>query len=344
MGFPEEYQLRSPAPGCLDMPDELTAHCVMRPRAILAVKVLASAAFASLSAFPTTAQATYSIVAVDTRTGAVGGAVASCVPLATLSRVYGASPGRGALMTQSYLKDEAHPDGLALLSLGQAPAGIVSALTDPAYDANFELRQYAVLDVTGRVAGFTGPKAIAHAEHATFSHQHFAFSVQGNVLTGPIVLEQAQTGFVSREACDLPARLMLALAAVGAEGAGDSRCVDSGFPAQSATLQVDPAHTAVGSYLRLAAESIGSPPSADPVLELRAQFDAWRIENPCPPDNTPPTTRDTTPESGACALASGKSTPAGGLLLVFVGCIAAWRLRQSLKEGDAAAGDHDATS
>ncbi|HMR11658.1 MAG TPA: DUF1028 domain-containing protein, partial [Polyangiaceae bacterium] len=161
------------------MPDELTAHCVMRPRAILAAKGLASAAFASLSAFPTTAHATYSIVAVDTRTGAVGGAVASCVPLATLSRVYGASPGRGALMTQSYLKDEAHPDGLALLSLGQAPAGIVSALTDPAYDANFELRQYAVLDVAGGVLGFAGPQGVAEEAPPTIKFQHFRLFFSG---------------------------------------------------------------------------------------------------------------------------------------------------------------------
>ncbi len=234
---------------------------------------------------PLRAGATYSILAVDARDGTVGGAVASCVPLDTVSRVYGAVPGKGALVTQSYLKGEAMPDGLSWIAAGSAPDAVLASLVDPTYDAGFALRQYAVVSVDGRAAGYTGSGANPHASNIVFDAGDFSVAIQGNFITGPAVLDQARAAFESEGACDLPERLMRALEAGGANEAGDARCVPKGAPAESALIQVDPPGQTAGSFLRL-----GSPGAAggDPVPPLRSAFEAWRQSHPCPPPAASP--------------------------------------------------------
>ncbi|MBL9026591.1 MAG: DUF1028 domain-containing protein [Myxococcales bacterium] len=227
------------------------------------------------------AEATYSIVAVDTRDGTVGGAVASCVPVATLETVYGAAVGKGALMTQSYLKVGANADGLALFEAGSSASEVIAALTAPAYDVGFQLRQYAAVDTAGGVVTFTGTDANQHASGVSFSDAGFAVAIQGNYLTGPEVIEQARAAFTAG-GCDLAARLHAALAAAGSNGAGDRRCTPDGVPAQSAVLEVDPPGMTSGSLLRLAYEAPGDPPSEDPVAQLGVDLDAWRASHPCP--------------------------------------------------------------
>lgn len=227
------------------------------------------------------AGATYSILAVDTRDGTVGGAVASCVPLSTVQRVFGAVPGSGAVMTQSYLLESARPDALALLAQGKSASDVVSALTDPSYDPDFELRQYAAVDVAGGVATFTGAGAKAHASGVTFVSPPYFVAIQGNFLTGPEVLDQARGGFESG-GCDLPERLLRALQGAGSNGAGDGRCTPTGVPAKSAMLEVDPVSMTSPSYLSLWHDSPGDPPAEDPVTAIAFQFQEWRAWRGCP--------------------------------------------------------------
>ncbi len=271
------------------------------------------------------AEATYSIVAVDTRDGTVGGAVASCVPVATLETVYGAAVGKGALMTQSYLKVGANADGLALFEAGSSASEVIAALTAPAYDVGFQLRQYAAVDTAGGVVTFTGTDANQHASGVSFSDAGFAVAIQGNYLTGPEVIEQARAAFTAG-GCDLAARLHAALAAAGSNGAGDRRCTPDGAPAQSAVLEVDPPGMTSGSFLRLAYEAPGDPPSEDPVARLGVDLGVWRASHPCPveeggggaapgpePESDPGPSKPAA-EAEGCTFGLGRSAGAGGCL------------------------------
>jgi len=278
--------------------------------------------FAAASA-PLRAEATYSILAVDVRDGTLGGAVASCVPLDTVARVYGAVPGKGALVTQSYLKNEAMPDGLAWIVAGRAPDAVLAALLDPSYDPDFALRQYAVVSVDGRAVGFTGAQANPHASNVVFSAGDFAVAIQGNYLTGPEVLTQARAAFESDDACDLPERLMRALEAAGVNGAGDARCVAQGSPAESALIQVDPPGQAAGSLLRIG-YPMGAGAGESPLPPLRAAFEVWRQSHPCPepepaaPENPAPPPSEPSAGDGGCAVAPSPSVLALSAIFLAV--------------------------
>lgn len=131
----------------------------------------------------------------------------------------------------------------------------------------------------GRAAGHTGANNGVYAADRQAGLGPFAYSVQGNILTGAAVLDQTETGFRA-EGCDLAARLMRALEAGGANGQGDSRCTGSGIPSDSAFIEVEREGEAAGSYLRL--EVTGTAPN-NPLPLLRERFDAWRATHPCPP-------------------------------------------------------------
>jgi uncharacterized Ntn-hydrolase superfamily protein len=291
-------------------------------RAALAIACAAAALTA-----PRDASATYSILAVDLESRAVGGAVASCVPVDVTLRVFGAAPGHGAIMTQSYLHDPANADAVAWLAAGIGPAAVLAALTDPRYDPDFERRQYAVVDVRGQSASFTGPGALMFAGHARAEPPGFLVLAQGNILTGEPVLVRALEGF-SDGGCDLAARLMTALEAAGSMGDGDARCVADGVPATSATIEVDPPEAPRGSFLALSVETT-DPPSAHPIAALRQKYDAWRAANPCPaapassaagqpPPAAPP---DPPRDEGGCAVSGGKEADELPWMLVCIAIV-----------------------
>jgi hypothetical protein len=103
------------------------------------------------------------------------------------------------------------------------------------------------------------------------------YSVQGNILTGAAVLDQAASAFEA-DACDLAERLMRALEAGAEHGQGDSRCTGAGIPSDSAFIEVDRPDETAGSYLRL---SVADTAPESPLPKLRALFDAWRATHPC---------------------------------------------------------------
>jgi uncharacterized Ntn-hydrolase superfamily protein len=263
------------------------------------------AAIASLlllaSAAPQRAEATYSILAADPERGVFGAAVASCVPLEVVTLVYGATPSdaqkRGAVITQSVLLPGANEQAIAALAEGTSADDVLAALIDPAFDAEFELRQLAVVDAAGDLAVFTGADNYAFAAHRTFEVDGLVASAQGNFLTGPEVLEAAEQAFGAAAYCGVAERLLRALAAAGAEGRGDARCTPDGGPALAATLSLDPPGEAP---LRL---SVEVAPGEDPAMLLRMQLDAQ-----APDACTPP------PEQGgggAGGGSPGEPTPTG---------------------------------
>ena len=159
-----------------------------------------------------------------------------------------------------------------------APAQIIQTLTSAAFDPGAARRQYGVVDLMGRAAGHSGTSNGVFSDDVQGDSGDFTYSIQGNILTGALVLTQAQAAFRD-QACDLAERLMRALEAGAASNQGDRRCTPAGAPSDSAFIQVDRPGEPAGSYLRL---SVVSPRRTSPLPALRVQFDAWRRTHPCP--------------------------------------------------------------
>ena len=241
-------------------------------------RVLAALAL-TWSAGTGVARATYSIAAVDQSTQQVGGAVTSCVGSLDVGVVYGALPGVGVIHAQAQLdqRGRAKTRALELLMQGVAPSDIIQQITAASFDSAFASRQYGIVDLVGRSAGFTGAQAQAYKRDQQGQSGSFVYSVQGNILTSQKVLDQAADAFAAR-GCDLAERLMLALEAGAANGEGDSRCTRNGIPSDSAFIEVDLPGQAAGSYLKLSVR--GTAPQS-PLVPLRMQFNAWRRTHPC---------------------------------------------------------------
>src|SRR5688572_6456791 len=105
---------------------------------------------------------TYSIVARDPNTGDLGVAVQSHW-FSVGTAVPWAEAGVGAVATQSFVRVEYGPEGLALMSNGTAAADALSRLV--AADEGREVRQVAMIDAEGRVAAHTGARCIDAAGH-----------------------------------------------------------------------------------------------------------------------------------------------------------------------------------
>lgn len=227
------------------------------------------------------AEATYSVVAVDRASRQVGGAGVSCVGSLDVSVIYGSAPGRGAVHAQAALYFAGRDEAVRLLQEGVAPEQILAAVTDATFDQLAASRQYAVVDLEGRSAGYTGAQCGDHASDAQGELEPYVYSVQGNILTSAAVIENAEAGFRA-EGCDLAERLMRSIEAGAQDGEGDSRCTGDGLPADSGFIHVELEDGT--EHLHLSVQST-SPES--PLSQLRTQFEAWRLEHPCPEPVTP---------------------------------------------------------
>jgi uncharacterized Ntn-hydrolase superfamily protein len=131
---------------------------------------------------------TWSILARDAATGAFGVAVTTkffavgaCCPHAM--------SGAGALATQALINPTLGPRGLRLLAEGVPATAIIETLL--ASDQGREMRQVHVLDHAGRAAAHTGRGCIEWCGHLTRA----SFSVAGNMLAGPMVIEETAAAF-----------------------------------------------------------------------------------------------------------------------------------------------------
>jgi len=224
------------------------------------------------------ASATYSIVAVDTESGQVGGAGTSCVGDAlSVSEIYGSVPGAGVLVAQAAINRAGRDRAVELLTERMSASAIMADITAEDFDPLSAIRQYAVIDSQGNAAGFTGTSTMPYANDVQGTSGEFVYSVQGNILTSAAVLDQAASAF-EMSGCDLADKLMLALEAGADDGEGDSRCTPDGIPSDGAFIQVDLASGIAGSYLRLRVDD--SRPDS-PLVQLRTAYDAWRGQHPC---------------------------------------------------------------
>jgi uncharacterized Ntn-hydrolase superfamily protein len=157
---------------------------------------------------------TFSLVGCDLEAREWGVAVASKF-LAVGAVVPWARGDIGAVATQSYANVAYGPDGLALLASGVDAQTALDRLV--AVDPGREERQAGIVDAEGRGATYTGSECFDWAGGRTGP----CFAAQGNILTGPEVVDAMADTFAGSSG-PLAERLLAALAA-GDDAGGDRR-------------------------------------------------------------------------------------------------------------------------
>jgi uncharacterized Ntn-hydrolase superfamily protein len=207
---------------------------------------------------------TFSIAAIDPRTGEVGVAVTTRVPCVG-NGVPWVRMGVGAVATQANTRTEYGTELLDALGRGQPPEEALRQLTSR--DSLAQSRQIGVIAKDGRVAQHTGAATTAWAGHRTGPN----YAAQGNTLVGPEVLEAVAAAFEKSagEARHLADRLIDALAAGHALG-GDRR---HGLRQSAAVIVADPRPGRSRRTDGLSA-NINVCEHAEPVGELRRIYNA----------------------------------------------------------------------
>ena len=194
---------------------------------------------------------TWSILARDAH-GRFGMAIASRF-FAVGALCLQARPGVCALSTQALMNPLYGPDGMHALASGQTAAEALTSLTSA--DAGQAQRQVHVLPAQGPGAAHTGAHCVDWCGHLLRD----GFSVAGNMLAGPRVIEATAQAFEASAGQPLAQRLILAMQAGEREG-GDKR------GKQSAALRIQGAQPYPELDLRV-------DDHAEPLAELQRLLD-----------------------------------------------------------------------
>ena len=262
---------------------------------------------AALILIPRSAFATWSVVALNSKTGQSVVASATCVSGASLVRrapPFGLRsiqaivvPGKAAAAAQANVDATFANQNLiyAELEKGTDPAKIIEMLSA---DPNFQSRQFGIIDMTGRAAGHsgTGNQASSLHEQGQVPGQPIFYSIQGNILTNENVVHDAVKALIAAKG-ELTDRVMAAMEAADAQG-GDSRCSCDSVPTTPAPCVTKHAHIAYillaektdtnkasysdGDYamfISVSEQDIKENEDGNPVKTLRMRYDAWKKAN-----------------------------------------------------------------
>ncbi|MFI5177113.1 MAG: DUF1028 domain-containing protein [Vicinamibacterales bacterium] len=267
---------------------------------------------AALLALPSTAWATWSIVAVDLATRRIVIASATCVNnndefLKGVQAVV--VPGKGVAACQAAV-DNTHTNQMLVfneLQKGTDPQAIIEMLSE---DPAFQTRQFGIVDLQGRSAGHSGlgNGYVSQDIQGRVPGTQIYFSIQGNILRPGEVVPHAVQAFLNEKGA-LTDRVMAAMEAADASG-GDSRCSCPPPPADGSTppipcdtktahlayiLMAEPGDTNGQShndgkytmYINVAQPGPTNGPGAihegenlNPVKTLRMRYDVWRKQQP----------------------------------------------------------------
>jgi uncharacterized Ntn-hydrolase superfamily protein len=158
---------------------------------------------------------TWSIIARDSVTRQFGIAVATKF-FAVGARVPHIAAGLGGIATQALVNPYYGIDGVTMLRQGKSPRDILAALL--ATDQGRESRQLHIMDAKGAIAAHTGKDCVDWCGHLPGD----GFSLAGNMLAGPRVLEDSAKAYVANETLPFAQRLISAMRAGEAAG-GDKR-------------------------------------------------------------------------------------------------------------------------
>ena len=269
-------------------------------------------AWTVLLAIPSTASATWSVIAVDRTTARVVIASATCVDrddqfLMGVQAVV--VPGKGVAACQAAV-DGTHKNQMLVyeeLKKGTSPAAIVELLgQDPA----FQSRQFGIVDVQGRAAGHSGLTNgyVSQDLQGQVPGTEIFYSIQGNILRPGQIVPNAVQAFLKAPGA-LTDRVMAAMEAADGSG-GDSRCTCPPWPTDGSTpviaCDAKTSHVAYilmaertdvsgdshnnGTYAMYITVSQPGPdkgPNAikvgehlNPVKTLRLRYGAWRKAQP----------------------------------------------------------------
>ncbi|UCD17499.1 MAG: DUF1028 domain-containing protein [Candidatus Zixiibacteriota bacterium] len=227
---------------------------------------------------PSKAGATFSIVAVDTATGAVGSAGASCI--AGSQVIHDCIEGIGAINTQAYYIQQNQNNAHSLMVSGLAPDSIIGWLINNDVENDPEFRQYGVVTLAGpgASAAYTGAATTFWRGHLT----GFGYAIQGNILLDESIVDTMEYAYLNTEG-PLEEKLMAALEAANVPGA-DIRCMSCSKPAISAYIKV--IHLGDGStpYLYEFVDNTTCP--VNPVDSVRLKFDWWKEAKLADPDSS----------------------------------------------------------
>jgi uncharacterized Ntn-hydrolase superfamily protein len=161
---------------------------------------------------------------VDSATGEVGSAGATCISLDTLGQLINRLvPGKGAINAQAASSTSNLVLGKDYLQKGYSSVQVIDSLRKYDKDGNPNSRQYLVARFNSQnnpnTAGFTGSSAISYANHVVGKD----YVVAGNILLGKHVLDSMVIGYNRFKTAPLSDRLMASLLSARIVGA-DKRC------------------------------------------------------------------------------------------------------------------------
>jgi uncharacterized Ntn-hydrolase superfamily protein len=265
-----------------------------------------------IAAFHTTAFATWSVIAVDAKTGQVIIASATCVrqagfpqrqpvPARDLMDLQAVVvPGIGVAACQAGADNTRENQMLVYTELkkGTPPTQILEMLKK---DPNIERRQFGIvaipdgksINVQNNKAGFNGTGNSQSSLFFGGSVGDIHYQVQGNTLLGYQVVHAAALAF-TRANGTMADRVMAAMEAADANG-GDHRCNCGNNPLTFVPCDNKTAHVAYitiankddevtgkthndgkyFAYISVTDANIKEGESANPVKTLRMRYDAW---------------------------------------------------------------------
>jgi uncharacterized Ntn-hydrolase superfamily protein len=249
------------------------------------------------------AGATWSVVAADRRTGEVAIASATCVAQDAFARFPAKGlmdiqaivvPGKAVAAAQAGVDRTRRNQQLVYRELvrGTPPAAILAML---AADPAIETRQFGIVDLLGRTAGYSGARNGRVSLHETgrLDDAPIFYAIQGNILASERVVIEAVRAF-RRATGSLADRVMAAMEAADREG-GDRRCSCETPPRVNAPCHQKTAHVAYllvarptdtnresyndgaySLYLSVTDQDIQPTEDANPVATLRMRYEAWK--------------------------------------------------------------------
>jgi len=252
------------------------------------------------------ASATWSVIAVDRATGRVVISSATCVPQQAFAGFPAKDlrdvqaivvPGKGVAAAQANVDSTRVNQKLiyAELQKGTAPDAILALLKE---DPRLAGRQFGIVDLQGRMAGFsgTGNMPVSLDRQGQVPGTEIFYSIQGNILKSEAVVTDAVTAFVAVKG-DLSDRVMAAMEAADSRG-GDSRCSCDKGPKINAPCTAKTAHVSYilealrtdtpGSlpndgtysmYISVADSDITPQEDANPVKTLRMRYEQWKKQH-----------------------------------------------------------------
>jgi uncharacterized Ntn-hydrolase superfamily protein len=260
----------------------------------------------ALAATPKPATATWSVIAVDARTGRVVVASATCVAQARLVSFPARGlmdiqaivvPGVGVAAAQAGVDRTRANQTLIYEQLkdGMDPRLILDMLKD---DPDVERRQFGIVDMQGRSIGFSGSEngAASLSRQGRVPGTDIYYSVQGNILASDAVVLNAARA-LEQAPGDVVDKVMAAMEAADDAG-GDSRCTCDTDPVPTAPCDGKNAHVAYilaadrndpegesfndGRYtmfIDVTDENIQPTENGNPVVTLRMRYDEWKAQS-----------------------------------------------------------------